>query len=210
VLVITREMLVQRLLELPALASAYADQEPWFNDRLVSWVEAVEAALIRLRHPMAGHIAVQRSTLTAAIAGHCEAQVSGGRSRRRQLLQAASLSTMQEVESSLQKVVAEADVRLDATREKMVQLLAVSSVGRPIPVPDGKSREEWLTRVWRSVGENSETRGMYNYLQAATTPSDLHHLLAEVLENLLGLPSGGPTDHPGARAEPNRSGAREA
>lgn len=202
-LLLTREMLVLRLLELPALASASASQEPWFNERFMLWLQSVESSLLRLRHPMAGHIAVQRSEFAAALAGHHDAAVRGGRSSRRHTSRAAALSAMGEVETVLQRIVADTDAQLAAHREKVVQLLAVASASSPVELPIGLSREAWLTEIWSGLGIREDARGMYNYLQATVSRSDLHAILGELVDNLLGVSEGDVFDNRSPGLEPS-------
>lgn len=185
-LVITRELLVQRLLELPTLATAYKDQDAWLSDHVLAWLRVVEDTLLRLRHPLAGFVSVQRSKLLAARDGYREPGVYAEHVSQRKVERVATVLAMGEVEAALQRVIAETDARLDGLREKMVQLLAVSSTTNPIPLQNGESRDVWLHDVWESVGAIRETRSMYNYLNAATTQNDIAVLLGDVLGNLLG------------------------
>jgi hypothetical protein len=185
-LIIAREMLVKRLLELHALATSYADLDPQFSDRVSVWLRGTEQTLLRLRDPMAGFVSVQRSKLLAAKDGYREPGAHAEHVSQRKLERVAAVLAMGEVQAAVQKIVSEIDARLDGLREKMVQLLAVASATNPLPLQNGQSRDEWLRNVWQTVGTSPETRGMFNYLNAATTQNDVIQLLGDVLANLIG------------------------
>ncbi|MFD8461928.1 hypothetical protein ACFV27_34240 [Streptomyces antimycoticus] len=184
-LFLTRHMLNQHLMELPELVDRYAAHDAEFVDHSLSWLTAVEQTLLRLRHPLAGLVAGSRSEVLAVRDGYRERDASSRTAGVRHAQRATAALVLGRVEKTLRGVVDDIDTQLDGHREKMAQLLAVASNVKPIPAcksgPDG----EWLRSLWGNMAQTKETAGMYAYLNAAISRSDVLTLLGEVLENLL-------------------------
>jgi hypothetical protein len=81
------------------------------------------------------------------------------------------------------------DLQFETWREKLAQLLAITSAASAIPLPSRESHNAWLAEVWNGVGAVDEGRAMYRYLSAAMKPADRLALLDDLLRNLLEPPS---------------------
>lgn len=176
-------MLVRHLLELPDLTRS--PQDPAFNGRAIQWLASVEETLLKLRHPSAGLVATQRLRLLAAKDGYREPGIYAEGVNRRRIEQVATAFSLGEVAALMQKLVGENDSNIESLREKMIQLLAVASAAKPLPMQGVLSRDEWLREVWKMAGQCLEGRGMFNYLSAAATHQDIAAILDGVMSNLL-------------------------
>lgn len=182
---LTRELLTEHLLELPSLTDQYATRDPEFIAGALAWLARCESTLQRLRNPLAGMIAAERAKVIATSDGYREAGLADKGSARKALRVSASRA-LAAVEAELRAVVASIDGRLLAFREKMAQLLAVASAMQSLPLPNGETRDQWLSDVWETLRESKEGRSMALYLSGALHPSDRWLVLGETLENLLG------------------------
>jgi hypothetical protein len=190
VLALTREMALSRLLEVPRLVDLQRGRDPAFPEQVLAWLGRVEEDFQRLRSPVVALVAGQRAALLAAADGLRDPQLAPGTPARK-AARAATALCLGRVEAALRQTEAETQARLDQAREKLVQLLAVASAGKPLPLPEGAPREAWLARVWRELGGNPATQSLYAYLSAALRPSDRLYLLGDVLDNLLANGSDG-------------------
>jgi len=189
-LAVTRETVLQLLDEVPRLADLYRDRDPAFRERVLDWLLRVEGKLSRLRNPLASLAAAQRTTILAVSDGLREPQIDASASVRKATRATVSL-TLRRTEEALRDLIEATDRKLEEGREKMTQLLAVTTTTQPIPLPPTKPRQAWLERVWRSLETSNGTQGMYAYLNAALRASDRLYLLDEILDNLL---SGSPVE----------------
>lgn len=184
-LVATREMLLEHLLELPGLTDRYADRDPEFVPGAIAWLSACEATLQRIRSPLAGLVATERAKILASGDGHREPGIAPDTNPRK-LGRAMAARALARAEVELRAVIAGIDERFLAFREKLAQLLAVASTSHALPLPDGQPRDHWLSDVWQILRQSPEGRGMAAYLSSALQPTDLWFLLGETLDNLLG------------------------
>ncbi|HRF90165.1 MAG TPA: hypothetical protein PLF65_05135, partial [Desulfobacter postgatei] len=71
-LVATREIILQKLLLLPALIDAYQQGEVGFADKAISWLHELEQSLAKLRSPLTSLASRQRARIVAAQNGFRE------------------------------------------------------------------------------------------------------------------------------------------
>jgi hypothetical protein len=175
----TREVLIGHLQELPALVDLHQRGDADFPGQVLVWLGRVEATLGRLRNPLVGLAAGQRSALLAA----GERRPESPQRNRRSEIRAAASRGLGEIEAALRQAVLDADARLAEAREKIVQLVAIASAAKPLSLPTAPADETWLTRLWRTLGENPGTETLYAYLNASLRPADRHYLLQDLLAN---------------------------
>ena len=184
-LVATREILLEKLLQLPALIDAYQRNDADFVQQVNSWFQELERALSQLRSPLASLVANQRGRIISALDGYREPALANGKMSRRKAANITTSLALSEVETALVKLLQDIDEKFDLWREKMAQYISVASAVIPIPLPPTEPRQNWLKDIWTSWKALDETRAMYNYLNTAIAPNDRLHLLGELLENNL-------------------------
>lgn len=180
----TREKLMAHLSEVPALGRAYAARDPSYVDAAVAWMASVEETLLRVRHPLSSLVSTQKARIQSVEDGYRPPEMPQDKGSVRQARRLVTALAVAQVEEVLRQVVASADARFNDLRDRLAQLLAVASAIQPIPLSEGLAREDWARRVWADLPITGETRGMHGYLSGAFQPTDLHQVLAEVLENL--------------------------
>lgn len=184
-LVLKREILLDQLLGSAELADAYADHAPDFGRQVRRWLKEAEESLGRLRTPLASLCSAERGRLVATEDGYRDPDVEEGRGiGTRKARRATAALILHRVTEELRAEAERLDERLDGYREKMAQLVAVSSSLEALPERNGRSREAWLRDVWSGLARNGEMEGMYAYLQASLSPTDRAHLLEEVLNRM--------------------------
>lgn len=183
--VYTREMMMESLLAIPPLVDLYARKDPAFVQQVMDWMSRTEKHLSSLRHPLTATMATERGRILAALDGHRPPEAEPGLSARK-LARATASTSLETCERKLHEAVQAIDMRLQVMREKLVQLLAVSSAHSPIPLPPTEPRSTWLAGVWKRLRTSAETQSLQRYIEGSLDPTDRLHLLDEVLRNLLG------------------------
>ena len=184
-LFVTREKITIHLMEVGALVDLYQQKDPVFVERVISWLNRVEQSLQQFRNPLASFVAGERGKIIACKDGLREDKVEGAKLSTRKHMSATASLALSRCEEMLRAQVVDIDTKFDACREKMSQLLAVSSMQNPIPLPPTEPRQHWLRTVWSGLGRAEEAKGMFGYLNAMMSPSDRLHLLDELLRNML-------------------------
>lgn len=190
-LAVTREMLLEHLLEISALTDKYASREPDFIESTMAWLAACEATLQRIRSPLAGMIASERAKILASHDGYREPGATREQGKPRKAVRATAYLAIARAEAELRAAVVAIDERLLPLREKMAQLIAVSSAAQPLPMPEGAERDQWLSAVWQILKQSKEGRSMAVYLSTTMQTDDLWLILGEMLDNLLGAMASG-------------------
>jgi hypothetical protein len=134
---------------------------------------------------VAAALATERARILAALDGHRPPEAEPGLPVRK-LARSTASTALKTCEGKLNEAILVIDARLQLMREKLVQLLAVSSAHSPIPLPPTEPRSAWLAAVWKGLRVTNETLGLHRYLEGSLDPADRLHLLGEVLHNLLG------------------------
>ncbi|MCF6178607.1 MAG: hypothetical protein L3J63_04350 [Geopsychrobacter sp.] len=184
-LIATREILLEKLLLMPALIDTYQRNDVGFAAKATGWLLELEQVLNRLRSPLTSVVANERGRIVAAQDGFCDSTLNGGRvSRRRRVNVTASLA-LGVVEAALVVLIQEIDKKTDIWREKLAQFISVASISVPIPLPPTDPRQDWLRQIWRDWQRVEEARAMHNYLNTIMAPGDRLHLLGELLDNHL-------------------------
>jgi len=183
-LFVEREKLTQHLLKIGDIISAYQRHDPAFVDRVVDWLNAVEQDLQQFRNPLASFLASERGKIVAVKDGYRDQQISGEKLSNRKAMSASASLALSRSEEALRTEIHDIDSKFDVCREKMSQLLAVSSSKNPIPFPPGDPRIDWLRQVWANLGKVEEAKAMYNYINAIMQSSDKYHLLDELIGNM--------------------------
>lgn len=181
----TREALVERLLQVPALISLYQGQDAAFLPTTLQWMSETEALLKQLRSPLASLCASERGRLLAAIEGFRDAELVTREGSPRKAARAMGALCLGRVEASLRERVGELDARLGVAAEKMAQLLALGSTKSPLPLPPTEPASEWLAQVWQHLAGVAETRQLHAYLSSLLSADDRQYLLAQATEHLL-------------------------
>jgi len=185
-LVVTREVYMEKLLELPRLIDGYQKGDYNFSEKAVSWLRDLERSLGRLRSPFTSVASIQRARVIKVLDGFGDPGLKvSKRSKRKEISATASLA-LGEVERELIRGVRDIDHKFDAWREKLAQFISVASNSEPIPMPSEKKiQREWLQKIWRKWGKIEETQGMYRYLNTVMAPGDRLYLLSELMENVV-------------------------
>jgi len=184
-LVATREIIVDKLLELPALMDLYQKGEVSFSVRAMSWLQDVEDALSRLRSPLTSLVARERARIIAAADGFRDPLNGEGRLSRRKSLNVTASLALADVEQGLVARVHSIDQKFDIWRDKLAQFISVASNIMPIPLPMTEPRQVWLANLWKDWQQIEETRAMHSYLNTVMAKADRLHLFGELLENHL-------------------------
>ena len=182
-LAMTRQVLIDLLLEIPALVDRYQAQDPGFVPAAVSWMERAETDLGRLRHPAAAFVAARRSLVLAASDGHRLPGVDAPSGRK--AVRASAAVLLSEIEHELQRNTEQIDDRFGEMTERMAQLVAVAMAGGVIP-DRREPREAWLRDAWASLDAGNGSQGLHQFLQAQMAPADRLFVLDDVLANALG------------------------
>lgn len=182
-LVATREVILEKLLLLPALIDAYQQGDVGFPARAVSWLQELERSLAQLRSPLTSLASRQRARIVAAQNGYREAPLNGGKLSRSKGIHVTASQALGEVEAELISQVLLIDQKFDLWRDKLAQFISVASNSVPIPLPPSSPRQDWLKQIWQSWGTIDETRTMYSYLNTVMSLGDRLHLFGELLEN---------------------------
>ncbi|MBP8829543.1 MAG: hypothetical protein KBG98_07815 [Desulfobacter sp.] len=182
-LVATREIILQKLLLLPALIDAYQQGEVGFADKAISWLHELEQSLAKLRSPLTSLASRQRARIVAAQNGFREGPLNGVKLSRTKSVNVTASQALGEVEAKLVSQVHMIDQKFDAWRDKLAQFISVASKSVPISLPPSSPRRDWLKQTWQSWGAIEETKSMYSYLNTVMSPGDRLHLFDELLEN---------------------------
>lgn len=181
----TREALVERLLQVPALISLYQGQDAAFLPTTLQWMSETEALLKQLRSPLTALCASERGRVLAAIDGFRDAELATREGSPRKAARAMGALCLGRVEASLRQRVAELDAQLSTASEKMAQLLALGSTKSPLPLPPTEPHAQWLTQVWLHLGGVAETRHLHAYLSSLLSADDRQHVLGQAIDHLL-------------------------
>lgn len=182
-LVATREIILQKLLLLPALIDAYQQGEVGFADKANSWLQELEQSLAKLRSPLTSLASRQRARIIAAQNGFREEPLNGRKLSRTKSINVTASQALSEVEAELVSQVHMIDQKFDSWRDKLAQFISVASNVVPISLPPSSPRRDWLKQTWQSWGAIEETKSMYSYLNTVMSPGDRLHLFGELLEN---------------------------
>ena len=185
-----REQLVGSLQEVPEVMNFYIKNPPIFVDRTIQWITKTEQTLQKFRIPTSSLLATERGKILATLDGYRDPEVTDSKSTRKAMRATACLA-LSRIEPAIRADIHQIDEKFDHMRNKMAQLLAVSSSTSPIPLPPTEPKTLWLQKVWKNLAIQPETKGMYEYLNTALKYSDRLYLLEEVIDNLLsnGLPA---------------------
>ena len=185
-LAIERELIITSLAELAGLVDRYQRGDPDFVPAVLSHLDALEQRLSRLRSSHVGLPAAARVAIVAAADGGApEGETPPRRSAARRAARVAAADALRRIEEVLHGRLAQIDGRFDQLREKLNQLLAVTTPSRPIPLPPREPRSAWLADIWASVGTVPEARSMFHYLGASLSRLDREYLLGDAIENLI-------------------------
>lgn len=176
-LVYLRESLLSLLLKIGDIAPLYEQGGADVPRAVHDWLKEGEALAARLRLPLAGELAQKRMQLMAVIDG-MEQGYDGSRARIRRH---AAITLLGEAEASIREIVRQQDEKIAAYKDKLAQLLAVSSSSEPLQPRAGRTVEAWAADVWKNLKPRAETRNMTAWLAASLDRSDLMALLAEIL-----------------------------
>jgi len=181
----TRQLVMQRLDEVPRLVDRFSRREAQ-TPEVLEWFSRVEQVLTRLRSPLASMVASERGRVVATPDGLHDPEVREQASGRK-ALRAMTAVSLSRVERALREMVGEIDHKLDSLREKLASFLAAASGSVPIPLPPecASERQRWLHQVWATLGASPETRSLYAYLNASMSSSDRFYLLDDVLTQML-------------------------
>lgn len=190
-LFMTREVFLDKLLQLPELIDTYQRGDMDFSVKAITWLKNLETSLGQLRSPLVSRASRQRARIVAAHEGVRDSILKNGRLSRRKEINATASFALAEIEQELVIQVQEIDRKFDVWRDKLAQFISVASNAEPIPLPPTEPRREWLQYVWRNWSHLEDTQAMYRYLNTVMEPGDRLHLLGELLEHSMDSSSKG-------------------
>lgn len=159
--------------------------DPTVIPSAVNWLIEVERVYTQLRNPAAAAVAVERGKILAALAGVAPSPPGGHSRSSRKNATFVAFKAVEETNGALRGQIADADRRIEAAKEKMVQLVAVASAKVPIPLPPSEPRDAWLDGVWKAMNTVAEVSGMCRYLGASLTSLDRRQILDDVLTQMI-------------------------
>lgn len=189
-LVVTREVCLEQLLQLPPLIDAYQRGDLNFAERAVHWLRELEQGLGRLRSPLTSLASRQRARIIAAMDGFSDPALARPKPSRRKAINATASLALGELEQQLVSRVQEIDAKFDAWRDKLAQFISVASSAVPIPLPPTEPRRQWLQQIWNNWENVDDTQAMYRYLNTVMVPGDRLQLLSELLDNAVNSDGG--------------------
>ena len=184
----TREKLLDALVEAQQLANLYQHKDGRFIEQTLKWLVALEQDLAKLRHPLAGLAAAQRTNLNGAIDG-----MGGvGEVSKRKMARFEAIEIVSVIEVELRRVVETIDDQFKLWSDKIAQLAAIASRQTPIKLSSTQLTNVELKKIWTQFGQPPEGANMHQYLSAVMPQADLFYLLNDVINNLLANTSSSP------------------
>ncbi|MBE9042160.1 hypothetical protein IQ235_15375 [Oscillatoriales cyanobacterium LEGE 11467] len=182
---VQKEQLLNHLEQVSSLTNEYANSNPNYVENIAAWLESAEKILQQFRHPMASTIATERGKVLAMKDGRIDARLVDPSVPKRKAQRIVASACLSGVVSILSEIVEQIDREFDQMKEKIAQLLAISSTREPIPMPpENNSREAWLMGIWKSLA-GGETHSMYQYINTTLPMVDRLYILDRLLDNLL-------------------------
>ena len=177
---IFRERSIGCLMEISGLVDLYERKDPSFLQRVMAWLSESEKAFAQLRHPFAAFPAAQRAQILAAREGLRDAGTENTRHQRK-IAPIAAAQALSRMEEELRDQVSSLDEIFEDAKGKIAQLLVIASAVAPLSAPEGRERQIWLEEIWARLGEASEARALYLYLNASLAKVDRLYLLNEIV-----------------------------
>jgi hypothetical protein len=181
---IIRERIVEQLMEVPALVDQYLRHDHQFVGQTLRWLRETEHKLQNTRSTVVSELAALRGLAAASEDGYVDPNVSAAKSSSRKSRRVMVVHTLSQAESALRRHVEFIDVEFNNFRDKLSQLLAVTSTNSPLPPPKTID-SHYIDTVWEMLKHAPENQSLYFYLQARLTVIDRRYLLQDLLHNLL-------------------------
>lgn len=182
-LAMMRERLVGQLTELPDLVNLYSRQDARFEDKVMQWLSDSEQALVPFRRPWVARLSSLRGLIAAGRDGYRDPSVGLSGSERKQR-RAMTMHWLQEAETLMRKEGEQLDQQLDDYRDKLAQLLAVTSAKQPLE-PKKNLSTAYLDSVWKQLGDAQENPTLFHYLSARLGDTDRRYVLQDLLERAM-------------------------
>lgn len=179
-----REKILEELIDSAKLITEYQQKSPDFVVNTIRWCQSLEEFFIKIRHPASGIISSERGKLLAVMEGYKHEESPSQHSKRK----AAAFQALESIEvinQNLHQVMIEIDTQFNAWREKVAQLIAITSSKHPIEIQGQEITNAALKHIWNQLGKNQETINMFQYLSAAIPQTDLFYLLRDIMINFL-------------------------
>jgi hypothetical protein len=167
--------------EVAGLIQASVLDHPNFIEDALRWFAGASGRTLQVPTLIRSAIAAEAAFASASKKGYKDPSLPAHLRGRK--AQAATLAVcLARTEKSLREEAVTAGRRLDDAREKLVQLLAVSSRIEPILLEETVDKRLQALTAWKTIASNGpDTRAMVAYLRLAVAPIDRLLLIAEIL-----------------------------
>jgi hypothetical protein len=176
----TRELFMDRLLEMPSILKEFDDTGQVEN--LVNWLTTLEEEVGKLRNPLATSV----TTTITSIQNCWEGQLIEGIQEsmpKRKARKIAVKTLFGRLGESMSNEVENIDSKFEVMSDKIAQLLGAASAIKPLPMPD-VNLQRWKRNVWIELGKHESTKAIYTYLTSSLNKSDREYLLDSMLGRL--------------------------
>ena len=176
----TRELLMDRLLEMPSVLKEFNDTG--LVEDVEKWLSTLEEETGKLRNPLATTV----TTTITSIQNCWEGQLIDGIHEsmpKRKARKIAVKALFGRLGESMSSEVENIDSKFDVMSDKIAQLLGAASAIKPLPLPDD-NLQRWKRNVWKEIKSHDSTQAIYTYLTTSLDRSDRDYLLGTMLERL--------------------------
>jgi hypothetical protein len=181
-MLVRQQIALERALdEVSALLLLNVQDRPEFVEQAMPWFATAAKQTGQLPAHVRSAIAREAAFAAASARGYRDASLPANLHGRR--AQAATMALcLARVEMALQEHLKTVRQRVTDAREKIVQLLAVTSKAHALELTQGKDPSLLAIELWRAVSSNGpETTAMVNYLRFAISATDRLLLMRDIL-----------------------------
>lgn len=183
-LAVVREQIVEQLMGLPAIVDQYLSHDSHFVGNTLRWMRETEEKLQSSRLPITSEISTLRGLVAATDEGYTEPEVVTGQRSSRKNRRVMVMHLLRKAEQALREQATQIDREFDDFKDKLSQLLAVSSSKKAIPASKAIDTL-YIDKIWELLKEAPENKNLYFYIQARLSETDRRYLLQDLLHHLL-------------------------
>lgn len=181
---IVREHIVEQLMQLPAIVDQYLSHDSHFVGNTLRWMRQTEEKLQSSRLPIVSEISTLRGLIAATDEGYTEPEVVSAQRSSRKTRRVMVMHLLRKAEQALRDQANLIDREFDDFKDKLSQLLAVSSSKAPLPAPKTIDTA-YIDKTWERLKDAPENKNLYFYIQARLSDTDRRYLMQDLLHHLL-------------------------
>jgi|TARA_B110000091_G_C13754045_1_gene449067 hypothetical protein len=181
---IAKEKIIQQLMQLANLTDKYMQLDPSYPQKCLIWLLDTEKQLEPLRLPLVSRLSALRGLLIASEDGYQSPDIAGSSRSKRKAKRALSAHIINQAEQALREEVEHIDQQFSELIDKLSQLLAIRFSQQELPSTP-QITIGYVDNIWQMLGDNTETKSMYRYIQAKIGETDRRYLLQALLDNML-------------------------